>query len=103
MPSFNQAADYSAVTQYLKAIDAVGSDNAAAVMKYLREQKFNDFFLRNAYVRVDGRMIKDMYLMEAKRPAESKGEWDLAKLKRVIPGDQAFMPLAQSSCPLVKK
>ena len=103
MPSFNQAADYSAVMQYLKAIDAVGSDNADAVMKYLRDQKFNDFFLRNAYLRVDGRMIKDMYLMEAKTPSESKAEWDLAKIKRVIPGDEAFMPLAQSTCPLVNK
>jgi len=103
MPAFNQAGDYSAVMQYLKAIEAVGTDNADAVMKYLREQKFNDFFLRNAYLRVDGRMIKDMYLMEAKKPSESKGEWDLAKLKRVIPGDEAFMPLAQSTCPLVKK
>ena len=103
MPAFNQAGDYSAVMQYLKAIEAVGTDNADTVMKYLREQKFNDFFLRNAYLRVDGRMIKDMYLMEAKKPSESKGEWDLAKLKRVIPGDEAFMPLAQSTCPLVKK
>jgi branched-chain amino acid transport system substrate-binding protein len=103
MPAFNQAGDYSAVMQYLKAIDAVGTDNADAVMKYLREQKFNDFFLRNAYLRVDGRMIKDMYLMEAKKPSESKGEWDLAKLRRVIPGDEAYMPLSQSTCPLVKK
>ena len=103
MPSFNQAGDYSAVMQYLKAIAAAGTDDADTVMHYLRAQKFNDFFLRNAYLRADGRMIKDMYLMQAKAPAESKGEWDLAKLVRVIPGDEAFMPLAQSSCPLVKK
>ncbi len=102
-PTFSQAADYSAVIQYLKAIEAVGTDDADAVMKKLRETKFNDFFLRNASLRADGRMLRDMYLMEAKKPEESKGEWDLAKVKRVIPGDEAFMPLAQSSCPLVKK
>ena len=56
-----------------------------------------------AYLREDGRMVKDMYLMEAKKPSESKGEWDLAKIKRVIPGDDAFRPLADSRCPLVKK
>lgn len=103
MPSFNQAGDYSAVMQYLKAIEIAGTDDADAVMKQLRATKFNDFFLRNAYLRVDGRMVRDMYLMEAKKPAESKSEWDLAKLKRVIPGEEAYMSLAQSVCPLVKK
>ena len=72
-------------------------------MKQMRATKYNDFFLRNAYLRPDGRMIRDMYLMEVKKPSESKGEWDLAKLRRVIPGEEAFMPLAQSACPLVKK
>ena len=103
MPSFNQAGDYSAVMQYLKAIEIAGTDDADAVMKQLRATKFNDFFLRNAYLRVDGRMVRDMYLMEVKKPAESRSEWDLAKLKRVIPGEEAYMSLAQSSCPLVKK
>jgi branched-chain amino acid transport system substrate-binding protein len=103
MPSFNQAGDYSAVMQYLKAIEIAGTDDADAVMKQLRATKFNDFFLRNAYLRIDGRMVRDMYLMEAKKPSESKSEWDLAKLKRVIPGEEAYMSLAQSSCPLVKK
>lgn len=103
MPSFNQAGDYSAVMQYLKAIEIAGTDDADAVMKQLRATKFNDFFLRNAYLRVDGRMVRDMYLMEVKKPSESKSEWDLAKLKRVIPGDEAYMSLAQSACPLVKK
>ena len=103
MPSFNQAGDYSAVMQYLKAIEIAGTDDADAVMKQLRATKFNDFFLRNAYLRVDGRMVRDMYLMEVKKPSESTSEWDLAKLKRVIPGDEAYMSLAQSTCPLVKK
>ena len=102
-PTFSQAANYSAVMQYLKAIEAAGTDNADAVMQKLRATKFNDFFLRNASLRGDGRMIRDMYLMEAKKPGESKGEWDLAHVKRVIPGAEAFMPLAQSACPLVRK
>jgi branched-chain amino acid transport system substrate-binding protein len=103
MPTFAHAADYSATMQYLKAIQAAGTDDPDAVMKQLRSTKFKDFFLRNAYLREDGRMIRDMYLAEVKKPSESKGEWDLARVKRVIPGEEAFMPLAQSSCPLVKK
>lgn len=103
MPTFSQAANYSATMQYLKAIQAAGTDNPDAVMKQLRSVKFNDFFLRNAYLREDGRMIRDMYLAEVKKPSESKSEWDLARIKRVIPGEEAFMPLSQSSCPLVKK
>jgi len=102
-PTFSQAANYSAVMQYLKAVEAAGTDDADAVMQKLRSTKFNDFFLRNASLRQDGRMLRDMYLMEAKRPEESKGEWDLARIKRVVPGEEAFMPLAQSTCPLVKK
>lgn len=102
-PTFSQAANYSAVTQYLKAIEAAGTDDADAVMQKLRGAKFDDFFLRNATLRPDGRMVRDMYLMEAKRPEDSKGEWDLATVRRVIPGDEAFMPLAQSACPLVRK
>jgi branched-chain amino acid transport system substrate-binding protein len=103
MPSFNQAADYSAVTQYLKAIEAAGTDNADAVMKKLRETRFDDFFLRNGSLRADGRMVHDMYLWEAKAPSESKGEWDLAKLKKVVPGDEAARPLDRSTCPLLRK
>lgn len=103
MPSFGHAANYSAVTQYLKAIEAAGTDEPEAVMKQLRSTRFDDFFLRNAYLRSDGRMVRDMYLMEAKKPSESKGEWDLAKIKHVIAGEDAFMPLSQSACPLVKK
>jgi len=102
-PTFSQAANYSAVTQYLKAIEAAGTDNADAVMQKLRSTRFSDFFLRNASLRQDGRMLRDMYLMEAKRPAESRGDWDLASVKRVIPGEEAYMPLSQSTCPLVRK
>jgi branched-chain amino acid transport system substrate-binding protein len=103
MPAFNQAADYSAVTQYLKAISEIGTDDADAVMTKLRNTKFNDFFLKNGYLRADGRMVHDMALWEAKKPSESKGEWDLAKRIRDIPGEEAAKPLAQSNCPLIKK
>ena len=103
MPTFSQAANYSATMQYLKAVQAAGTDDPDAVMKQMRATRFSDFFLRNAYLRPDGRMIRDMYLMEVKKPADSKGEWDLARLKRVIPGEEAFMPLSQSACPLVAK
>ncbi|RJF96776.1 ABC transporter substrate-binding protein [Noviherbaspirillum cavernae] len=103
MPSFAHAADYSATIQYLKAIEAAGTDNPDAVMTKLRATKFKDFFLRNAYLREDGRMIRDMYLAEIKKPSESTSDWDLVKIKRVIPGEEAFMPLSQSVCPLVKK
>ena len=102
-PTFSQAANYSAVMQYLKAIEAAGTDNADAVMQKMRATRYSDFFLRNASLRPDGRMIRDLYLMEAKKPAESKGDWDLARVKRVIPGEEAFMPLAQSACPLLRK
>jgi branched-chain amino acid transport system substrate-binding protein len=87
----------------MKQVETGGGSLPAIAKPALRATKFNDFFLRNAYLRVDGRMVRDMYLMEAKKPAESKSEWDLAKLKRVIPGEEAYMSLAQSACPLVKK
>jgi branched-chain amino acid transport system substrate-binding protein len=103
MPSFAQAADYSAITQYLKAIAAAGSDEPQAVMKQLRGSKLNDFFLRNAYLREDGRMVRDLYLAQVKKPSESKNEWDLVTIQRVLPGADAFLPLSKSECPLVKK
>ena len=102
-PTFSQAADYSAVWQYLKAVEAAGTDDADAVMKQLRATKFDDMFLRNATLRIDGRMVRDMYLMEAKKPADSKGEWDLASVKRVIPGEEAFMSMEAGTCPLAKR
>lgn len=103
MPTFSQAANYSAVDQYLKAIEAAGTDDPDAVMKQLRATRFNDFFLRNASLRPDGRMVRDLYLMEAKKPSESRGEWDLARVKRVIPGEEAFMPPNPAACALARK
>jgi branched-chain amino acid transport system substrate-binding protein len=72
-------------------------------MAKMREIPINDFMTRNGRIREDGRVIRDMYLMQVKAPEESKGEWDLAKIVATIPGDQAFRPLAEGGCPLVKK
>ena len=103
MPSMVQAGAYSATMHYLKAVAAAGSDNADAVAAKMKEMPINDFFAKNGKIRVDGRMVHDMYLAEAKKPSESKGDWDLLKINAVIPGDQAYRPLSESVCPLVKK
>ena len=103
MPSMLQAGDYSAVTQYLTAVKAAGTDDADAVMAQLKKQKINDMFAKNGYIRQDGRMVHEMYLMQVKTPAESKEPWDYFKVVQTIPGEQAYLPLAQSKCSLVKK
>ncbi len=103
MPSMIQAGAYSATMHYLKAVTAAGSDNTEAIMAKMKEMPINDFFAKNGKIRVDGRMVHDMYLAEVKKPADSKEDWDLLKINAVIPGDQAFRPLSQSVCPLVKK
>jgi len=79
------------------------TDEAKAVMAKMKEMPINDFMTRNGRIREDGRVIRDMYLMQAKTPDESKSEWDLAKIIATIPGEQAFRPLAEGGCPLVKK
>jgi branched-chain amino acid transport system substrate-binding protein len=103
MPTMVQAGVYSSTLQYLKAIQAAGTDDADAVMKKLKEMTLNDATVKGGKVRADGRMVHDFYLYQVKSPSESKGEWDLYKLISTIPGDQAFQPLSQSRCPLIKK
>ncbi|MDW3682748.1 ABC transporter substrate-binding protein [Cupriavidus sp. CV2] len=100
MPTMVQAGMYSAVMQYLKAVQAVGSADADKVMAKMRETPINDFFAKNGRILANGQMLHDMYLAEAKKPSESKGEWDLMKIRKVIPADKAFEPLAQSACPI---
>jgi branched-chain amino acid transport system substrate-binding protein len=102
-PTMVQAGDYSAVTHYLEAIKAVGTDDTQAVMAKMKATPINDFFAKNGTIRVDGRMVHDMYLAQVKSPAESKAPWDYYHIRQVIPADQAFMPLSKSTCPLVKK
>jgi len=100
-PSFIQAGTYGAVMHYLKAVKAAGTDEAKAVLAQMRKLPINDFMTKNGHIRPDGRVIRDMYLMQAKTPEESKGEWDLVKMVATVPGNEAFRPLAEGECPLV--
>lgn len=103
MPHMGDAGDYSSTMHYLKAVQAAGTKDTAAVMAKMRETPVNDFFAKDGRIRADGRMVHDMYVYEVKTPAESKGEWDYYKLRSVVPRDEAFRPLSESNCPLVKK
>ncbi|WP_372085402.1 ABC transporter substrate-binding protein [Tistrella mobilis] len=103
MPNMLQAGIYSGVTQYLKAIEATGSDDGKTVADQMKATPINDFFAKNGHIRPDGRMVHDMYLVEVKKPEESKGPWDYYKVLATIPGDQAFRPMDKGECPLVKK
>lgn len=102
MPTMTQAGIYSATLHYLKAVAAAKTDNAPDVMAKMRELPVNDMFTSNGTVREDGQMIHDMYLVEVKKPEESKGPWDYYKVLATIPGSQLFKPLSESDCPLVK-
>ncbi|QVQ24277.1 ABC transporter substrate-binding protein [Achromobacter deleyi] len=102
-PSMLQAGDYSSATFYLNAVKATGSDNGDDVMKWMKSNKINDFFAQGGFVREDGRMIHDMYLMQVKSPAESKGPWDYYKVVATLPGDEVYTKLSESTCKLVKK
>jgi branched-chain amino acid transport system substrate-binding protein len=103
MPTMVQAGVYSSVTHYLKAVAAAKTDKGIAVADEMRALPVDDFFARHATLRADGRLVHDMYLAQVKSPAESKGPWDYYKILRVIPGNEAYKPLADSTCPLVKK
>ena len=101
-PSMLQAADYSAAATYLKAVKAIGTDDTEKVMAYLKKTKINDMFTQNGEVRPDGRMVHDMYLMEVKKPSESKYPWDYYKVVATVPGAQAYVTKAESKCSLWK-
>ena len=101
MPNFIQAGVYSAVTNYLKAVQTVKTDEAGAVMKQLKSAPINDMFARNGHIRADGRMVHDLYLVQVKAPADVKDKWDYYNVKETVPGDEAFQPLAASKCRLV--
>jgi len=102
MPSMLQAADYSSTMHYLNAVKAVNSDDADKVMAQMKKTKINDFFAKNGEIRPDGRMVHDMYLMEVKKPGESKYAWDYYKVAQTIPADQAWTTKAESKCALWK-
>jgi branched-chain amino acid transport system substrate-binding protein len=100
-PTMQQAGVYSAVAHYLKSVKAAGSVNAAKVAAQMRILPIDDFIIHGGSIRPDGRVIHDMYLLQAKTPAESKGEWDLLKVVRTISAAEAFRPMEQGDCPLV--
>jgi branched-chain amino acid transport system substrate-binding protein len=102
VPTMIQAGTYSAVLHYLKAVEAAGSLDADAVIAKIREIPVNDAVFQNATVREDGQVLHDMYLVKVKTPEESKSEWDLYTILATIPADKAWLPLAESKCPLVK-
>ncbi len=103
MPSFLQAGDYSAVAFYLRGVKASGTDDGDTLMKWMKSNKVNDFFATNGYVREDGRMVHDMYLMQVKKPSESKRPWDYYKIVETLPGEKVYASLEESTCKLIKK
>ncbi|MEK0363045.1 MULTISPECIES: ABC transporter substrate-binding protein [unclassified Pseudomonas] len=103
MPTMVHAGIYSATTHYLNAVKETGSDDTETVRAQMAKTPVNDMFAKNGTIREDGRMVHDMYLVQVKTPAESKGEWDLYKIVSTIPGDVAFRPLSESQCKLVTK
>lgn len=102
MPNMVHAGTYSAVTSYLKAIEAAGTDETEAAAAKLHELPVNDAFTQTGKVGANGRLISDVYLFEVKTPAESTGEFDYYKLLATIPGDQAYAEPAKSGCPLIQ-
>ncbi|MFT3818462.1 MAG: ABC transporter substrate-binding protein [Rubrivivax sp.] len=102
-PTMVQAGVYSSVLHYLKAVAAAKTDDWKVVQQKMREIPIKDAIMKNASIRPDGRVIHDNYLVEVKKPEESKGPWDYLKVVDTIPAAQAFKPLEQSTCSLVKK
>jgi branched-chain amino acid transport system substrate-binding protein len=103
MPTQIQAGTYSAVRHYLQAVKDSDTDDPVTVVEKMRETPINDMFTANGHIRPDGRMVHDMYVVQVKTPAESSDPWDLVKIIRIVPGDEAFRPLTESECPLVQK
>jgi branched-chain amino acid transport system substrate-binding protein len=102
-PTMIHAGVYGSIMHYLKAVAAVNSDDSKKVMAKMREMPINDFMTKNGKLREDGRVMRDVYLFQVKKPEESKYPFDFYKQLATIPADQAFRPLSESECPLVKK
>ena len=99
MPTMFQAGTYSAVTQYLRAVAAVGAEDGAKVLAQMRRQKIDDMFVQGGQIREDGTMVHDMFLMQVKSPAEVRYPWDYFRIVRRIQAAEAYRPMAQSACP----
>ena len=102
MPNGAQAGSYSSAMHYLQAVAAAGTDATGPVNAAMRRMPINDFYAQGGHIREDGLMVHDVHLFQVKQPGESKAPWDYYKLVSTVPGDQAFPPLSQSTCPLVK-
>jgi branched-chain amino acid transport system substrate-binding protein len=104
MPTMVHAGVYASLIHYFKALEALGGNphDGAKVVAKMKEMPTDDPLFGKGKIRVDGREIHPAYLFEVKKPSESKGEWDLYKLIGTTPGDEAFRPLSESKCPLVK-
>jgi branched-chain amino acid transport system substrate-binding protein len=101
MPNQTQAAIYGAVQHYLKCVAAAGTADADTVMKAIRGTPVDDFMTHGAKIRDDGRLMRDTYLFQVKKPSESKEEWDYYKLVHRIPGEQTVIPANESKCRLL--
>jgi len=102
MPSRNHALVYSAATHVMKSARVAGSRDGDAIAAAMRAMPVEDFFTHGARIRVDGKLMRDMYLFEVKKPNESRYAWDYLRQIAVIPADRAFRPLSESECPLVR-
>ena len=102
-PTFLQAGAYSAVSHYLKAVQAAGTDETNAVATQMKKTKINDAMTENGWIRDDGKVMRDMYVVQVKTPAESRGPWDYYKILATVSAEDSALPLSQSECPLVKK
>ena len=97
------AGAYSAATHYLKAVQAAGTDEGKAVAAKMKATPINDFQMKNVSIREDGQVMRPVYIVQVKAPADSKSKYDLYSIKGEIPADQAFRPLAEGGCDFVKK
>lgn len=102
MPTMVHAGVYAGALHYLKAVEALKDKDATKVMAKMKEMPTEDPLFGKGMIRTDGRKIHNMYLFEVKKPEESKGEWDLYKTLATVPAEQAFRPLNEGGCPLVK-
>ena len=102
MPTAPQAAVYSAVLQYLKAVAAAGTDDTNAVLEKMHSMPVDDFYARGAMLRADNKLVHDFYFVEVKKPAEIKNPWEYYNVVEKIPASDAYLPLSQSKCPLLK-
>ena len=103
MPAQGQAGTYSAVRHYLRAVTEAKTLNGPTVAEKMRSMPVNDAVVRNGKIRADGRVVKDMYLVEARKPGEAKDPWDLEKIHDTLAGDEMFRPLSESDCPVVTR